>query len=90
MGGRAHLARAGEQHIRRLQIAVQHVCRVQVLQCGEDLVGDPLDVRNGDGLRRGDELAQVEVDKVKDDPQVGEAALAHRVEHVADADDVGV
>jgi len=69
---------------------VKDVRRVQILQRGEDLVRDPLHVRDRDGLRRGDELAQVEVDKVEDHPQVGEGGLADRVEYVADADDVRV
>jgi hypothetical protein len=41
---------------------------MQVVERGEDLVGDPLDVRDGDGLRGRDELAKVEVDKVEDHP----------------------
>ena len=41
----------------------------------------------GSGLWRADELAQVEIDEVEDDPQVGERALGRRVQHVADADD---
>eukprot|EP00962_Isochrysis_galbana_P020230 scaffold5901_cov90-Isochrysis_galbana.AAC.2 len=57
---------------------MQHMGRVQVLQRNEDLVRDPLHVRDRDGLRRGDELAQVEVHKVEDHPQVGEGRLPAR------------
>ena len=57
---------------------------VQVAEGLEDLMRDPLDVSDGDGLRRGDQLAQVEVDVVEADPQVGEGALGRRVQAVSD------
>ena len=50
----------------------------------------PLHVGDGNILRRGDELAKVEVDKVEDDPQIGEAVLREWVEHVANTNRIRV
>jgi len=69
---------------------VQHMRGVEVLQPNQQLVAYPLHVRHGDGLWRGNQLAQVEVDEVEDDPQVGEGGLGPRSQHLADLDDVGV
>ena len=78
------VAGAAEQDVGGLEVAVEDVGRVQVLECHEQLLGDPLHVRDGDGLRRCDQLAQVEVHVVKAHPEVGEGALRCRVQAVSD------
>ena len=62
------VARATEEHVGGLEVAVEDVGGVEVLERHEQLLRDPLHVRDGDGLRRGDQLAQVEVDIVEANP----------------------
>lgn len=59
------VARAAEEHVGGLEVAVEDVGGVEVFERHEQLLRDPLHVRDRDGLRRGDQLAQVEVDVVK-------------------------
>ena len=78
------IARAAEEDVGGLEVAVEDVGGVEVLERHEQLLRDPLHVRDRDGLRRGDQLAQVEVNVVEADPQVGEGALGRRVQAVSD------
>ena len=78
------VARATEEHVGGLEVAVEDVGGVEVLERNEQLLRDPLHVRDRDGLRRGDQLTQVKVDVVKADPQVGEGALGGRMQAVSD------
>ena len=59
-----------DAHVGRLQVAVYHVGRVNVLEATQQLVHEKLDVVASEGLGRPDDSMEVRVEEVGDDEDV--------------------
>lgn len=83
-----HIARGRHEHVARLQVAVEHAGRMNVLEGPQNLVHDVPRVLGRDGLRTLQHLVQVGLHQIVDDVEVVEARQRRGREHVAEGHDV--
>mmetsp|Transcript_28317 Transcript_28317/g.83162 ORF Transcript_28317/g.83162 Transcript_28317/m.83162 type:complete len:375 (-) Transcript_28317:10-1134(-) len=82
------VAVAVEEEVGRLQVPVEHVCRVDVFEAAKDLVEEVLAVVVGERLRRRDDLVQVCVHELRDNVHILKHVQRARPEDVLDLDHV--